>query len=232
MKKIIALLMALMCLTLCSCGDGERSEKQEEKEENQVTQSQKQEEKEEEIETIYAKTPEEAAQMCLDAFKSGNLYNARHYVVPNSETFAELKEFRENMLKSFGVEGNEKLTQKAENLVNKVLGSFVYTKTDTKIDGDNATVTYSVTMPDMESIDYSKHLDAYMTAKGFTQESMIESLEGKTEAEIEEWSMEMGLDVMLYIFEKGTGFGTTNATTVVTAKKSKSGWLVSTIVNQ
>ena len=186
---------------------------------------------EEKVEVIYAKTPEEAADKCIKAFKSGNLYDAKHYVAPDGNAFKEISAFRKNMVKSFGVEGNKELTALAEKLVNNVLVKTEYLRTQTKEKGDSATVSYKVSMPDMQSLDYSKYSDSYMAAKGITPEQLMMELEGMTEEEAESWAMEYSLNVMNYIFESGAAFDTTTETTTVTVKKHKEGWLVSSIEN-
>ncbi len=234
MKKIIAIILALLCVAFCSC---KKEEIKEEKELSVSHEAKKEEEKkeekeqEEEIEVVYAKTPEAAADMCLNAFKSGDLYSARHYVTPDGKAFKELNELREDFLESFQVKGNQRLEEKAEKLVNNVLKHFNYTKTKSDIKGDKATITYSVSMPDMESINYSQYIESYMNAKGMTQEELMASLEGMNEAEIEAWSMEYSLDVMNYIFESGADFERETSVTVISVEKHKSGWLVSHIDN-
>ena len=135
------------------------------------------------------------------------------------------------MVKSFGVEGNKELTALAEKLVNNVLVKTEYLRTQTKEKGDSATVSYKVSMPDMQSLDYSKYSDSYMAAKGITPEQLMKELEGMTEEEAESWAMEYSLNVMNYIFESGAAFDTTTETTTVTVKKHKEGWLVSSIEN-
>lgn len=235
MKKLIAAFMAvLMMFTLFACR-GEEEKKETLSHENAQTtekiEDSDTETEEEEVEIIYAKTPSEAADKCIAAFKSGNLYDAKHYVAPNGNAFKEISAFRKNMVKSFGVDGDKKLTALAEKLVNNVLLKTEYVRTETKEKGDSATVSYSVLMPDMQSIDYSKYSDSYMAAKGITPEQLMMQLEGMTEEESQNWAMEYSLNVMNYIFESGAAFKTITETTTVTVKKHKDGWLVSNIDN-
>lgn len=240
-KKILAAVLAAAALLwLCSCKDektvsapkkpthesvGETEEKEE------IKEIAEQSEKEEEAVRIYAKTPEEAADKCLLALYSGNISDAKHYVSPNGSAFKELNEFRSKTMKSFGVEGNDKLKAKAEKLLDNVLSKFEYKRINTKTEGDFSTVTYSVSMPDMGSIDYSKYSDAYMAASGITWEQLMTRIESMTEEEAQEWSKEYSLDVMNYIFESGGSFKRITQTTTVTVEKHKSGWLVSNIKN-
>lgn len=238
MKKLMAALMAVfMMFMLSACKGAEEADtktaehKSAESTEKTENDAEAFDEAEEEVEIIYAKTPDEAADKCIAAFKSGNLYDAKHYVAPDGNAFKEISAFRKNMVKSFGVEGNKELMALAEKLVNNVLVKTQYIRTETKEKGDSATVSYRVLMPDMQSLDYSKYSDSYMAASGITQEQLMMQLEGMTEAEAESWAMEYSLNVMNYIFESGAEFATTTETTTVTVKKHKDGWLVSNIEN-
>lgn len=234
MKKLIAMLMvALMMFVFSACKGGSEETSTPNHESTQNTDKSENDETdtEEKVEVIYAKTPEEAADKCIEAFKSGNLYDAKHYVAPDGNAFKEISAFRKNMVKSFGVEGNKELMDLAEKLVNNVLVKTEYLRTGTKEKGDSATVSYKVSMPDMQSLDYSKYSDSYMAVKGITPEQLMMELEGMTEEEAESWAMEYSLNVMNYIFESGADFDTTTETTTVTVKKHKEGWLVSSIEN-
>ncbi len=235
MKKLTTVFMvALMMFSLFACKSEEEKKETLSHENAQTTEKIEDsdtETEEEQVEIIYAKTPSEAADKCIEAFKSGNLYDAKHYVAPNGNAFKEISAFRKNMVKSFGVEGNKDLTALAEKLVNNVLVKTQYIRTETKEKGNSATVTYKVLMPDMQSIDYSKYSDSYMAAAGITQEQLMMQLEGMTEEESQNWAMEYSLNVMNYIFESGAAFKTTTETTTVTVKKHKDGWLVSNIDN-
>ncbi len=235
MKRFLAIILAaFIAAGVCSC---KKEEKTEEKPKTHETVNEVGSDAEEdalseaETETIYAKTPEEAADKCIEAFKSGNLYEARNYVAPSGNAFSELSSFRGKMLKSFGVENNEKLTKEAEKLVENVLKQFKYTRESVKINEDVATVSYSVSMPDTQSIDYSRYSDAYMASKEMTQEELMLSLEGMSGEEAENWAMEYSLGVMNYIFESGGSFDRVSETTTVTVRKYKDGWLVSDIKN-
>lgn len=237
MKKFLAVILAaFIAFGICSCKKEEKAEEKPKthnaaKDAESKAEEESLEEAKKEAKTIYAKTPEEAADKCIEAFKSGNLYEARNYVAPSGNAFSELSSFRGKMLKSFGVENNEKLTKEAEKLVENVLKQFKYTRESVKINEDVATISYSVSMPDTQSIDYSRYSDAYMASKGMTQEELMLSLEGMNEEEAEKWAKEYSLGVMNYIFESGGSFDRVSETTTVTARKYKDGWLVSDIKN-
>lgn len=232
-KRFLALLLTGVFLVgLVSC------DKKEEPKSGETVSHEKQEsepseegESEEKIVAIYAKSPEEAADKCLKALYSGNISDAKHYVTPNGNAFKELNSFRDKMMKSFGVSKGSKIEAKAEKLVKNTLSKFNFTRTNVKQTGNEAQVTYQVSMPDMTSINYSRYMDSYMSAMGISQEALMMELEGMNQQEMENWSREFSLDVMNYIFDSNEDFPKANTTTTVHVKKSKKGWLVNEIKN-
>ncbi len=275
MKKL-ALILAVCCFFLVSCGDEavkkeESLEKSVQNTKNEKPEAAKAEDKKEEkketeptpsnaptetpsdapttpptetvdmpttkeeipkVELIYAKTPEEAAEKCIGAFKAGKLSDAAQYATPDGKAFVSLGLFRSKMVKSFGVVGNTELRELADDLVSKVLQKFVYTKTGSQVNGNSATVTYSVSMPDISKIDYSKYADSYMASKGITIEQQMKEIEGMSEAESLTWSKKFALEVMIYIFTNNSNFESKTGTTTVSLEKHSNGWLVSDIKNE
>ncbi len=244
-KRIIAFILATLCLSLCSCGllDKEEEKKAIKEQKDTTYKEVDLEEKDDEgedkeedeigdVEVIYATSPQEAADKCISAFKSGKLSDARHYVTPDGKAFKELGSFRSEMIKSLGVSGKSDLAAKAERLVNNVLKHFVYTKTQVKTNDDKATVVYEVSMPDTSNIAFSKSTEYYMASIGMSQEQLMSKIEGMSEKEAEAWSVEFGIDVMNYVFENETNFPRKTSSTVVLLEKHKSGWLVSDIKNK
>lgn len=242
MKKILALILALGCVFLFSCGKNEVEKTEKPKKETVETQDKAEEtqdsEKEEalaeipKVEVVYETTPEESANKCLEAFKAGDPTKASAYVAPNGKAFKSLGLLKTNMIKAYGVEGNAELTALAEKLVENTLKQYVYTKRETKVNGDKATIVYDVSMPDMAKIDYSKYADNYMASKGITIEQQMMELEGMTEQEMQDWSTKYSLELMNYIFEQGGTFPQKTGTTTVSLEKHEGGWLVSDIINQ
>ncbi len=244
MKKILSFIMLCVAvLALFGCSKTEKTAKKTESEPKKTTEKvQKKEEESKEdaelfeeenapVETIAETSPEEAADKCLDALYAGNLTEARKYSAPDDSAFKELTELRRKMMESFEVMDNQNLKEKVNTLIAATFKQFQKTRNETKINGNSAAVTYSVSMPDMSGIDYSKYSDGYMNASGITQEQLMSQIEGMTEAESEEWSKGYMLDVMIYAFENGGDLPRTTKTTTVYLDKTDSGWLVSKIEN-
>lgn len=186
---------------------------------------------EEPVELIYAKTPDEAAEKCLEAIYSGNLDDAKHYIEYNGNAFKELSELKNGIMQSYKAESNAERKAKVEKYILNVFSKFSYSKKSLKESGDSATVVYSVSMPDISQINYSAYSDSYMTAKGISPESLMTELEGMNSTESAEWSLGFDLDVRNYIFESGADIPMTNAETTVQVKKGKEGWIVTEVKN-
>lgn len=237
MKKVFTVIGIFACLFLYSCGEDAETKKKPQTEKQEEIATEEKTESPEEIEipkvdVIYAKTPLEATEKCLTAFKSGNLLDATAYVTPDGKAFSELGRLKSKMIASFGTSGSDEVLAMAEKLANSALAQFSYTLKEAKTEGDNATLIYSVSMPDMGKINYSKYSDAYMKHMGMTQEQMMTELEGMSESEMQDWSAKYSLGLMNYVFESGEPLEQKIGTTTVKVEKHESGWLVSDIKNE
>ena len=246
MKKFLSIvIICVAVLALFGCSKTEKAAKKTETEPKKTAEKVKDKDKEEvseedaelfkeenaPVETIAETSPEEAADKCLDALYEGNLTEARKYSAPDDSAFKELTELRRKMMESFEVMDNQVLKEKVNTLIAATFKQFQKTRNEIKINGNSATVTYSVSMPDMSGIDYSKYSDGYMSASGITQEQLMSQIEGMTQEESEEWSKGYMLDVMTYAFENGGDLPRVTKTTTVYLDKTENGWLVSKIEN-
>lgn len=224
-RKIFALLLILAAvLSLSSCKNEEKQEEPPKKEEEIPFEFE-----EEEIEIIYAKTPEEASDKCMDAIYTGDLSGAKQYVLEDGNAKTEINKFREGIKKSFEKIAPGASAEKIDRLFKNAFSRTDCKRTGTTKEGDRATVSYLISVPDMGSINFSAYMDEYIASLGMGPEEFMTFLESMSAEESQKWSMELGVDVLNYVFEKGGAFSKSESRAEVVVENRKNGWIVTEI---
>ena len=111
----------------------------------------------------------------------------------------------------------------------KIPNNIELKRTGTTKDGDKAVVSYIISVPDMGSINFSAYMDEYIASLGMGMEEFMTFLESMTAEENQKWSMEMGVDVLNYVFESGGAFSKGESRAEVVVENRKNGWIVTEI---
>lgn len=235
MKKIFAsMLLCIVALSFVSCSDSDGNSDTNKKDGNISSDSSEIDSgtnQEAEVEIIYAKTPEEAAEKCLDAIYSGNLDDAKHYVDPKGNAFKELTETKSKIMTSLDADSSEDRKNKVDKYILNLFSKFSYTQKEVSKKDETSTVVYSVSMPDMGSFNYSTYMDSYMSANGISYEEFFSAYEKMTKEEADKWAVDFQLDVMNYVLENNLEIPMIGTETTVYLKKGNEGWIVTDIKN-
>jgi len=140
-KAITLFVISALCLT-ASCSNS--TTPQNKASDKEIEKENKNEVVEAPVELIYAKSPEEAAEKCLEAIRSGNLDEAKHYVEYNGNAFKEISEFKSKMMTSYKAENNDTRREKVEKYISNFFGELTYSKKSSEQSDNSATVIYSV----------------------------------------------------------------------------------------
>jgi len=227
-KAITLFVVSALCLT-ASCSNS--TTPQNKASDKEIEKENKNEVVEAPVELIYAKSPEEAAEKCLEAIRSGNLDEAKHYVEYNGNAFKEISEFKSKMMTSYKAENNDTRREKVEKYISNFFGELTYSKKSSEQSDNSATVIYSVSLPDMSKLGYSSYSDLYMAANGISPETLMTEIESMSREESENWSLDFTLDVINYTFENNLDIPKTDSNATISLKKSKEGWIVTDIKN-
>ncbi len=224
-RKILALILIFAALLgLPSC---KKEEAEPPKEEDKL--SFELEEEEEVIEIIYAKTPEEASDKCMDAIYTGDFSSAKQYVLEEGNARAEISRFRSGIKQS--LEGISKgvSADKVERLVRNTFNNTLCKRVGVEKNGDKATVSYLISIPDMSGVNFSSYMSEYIASQGMSIEEFMTSLESMTAEENQKWSLELGVDILNYIYESKSSFSRIENKASVVVENRKNGRIVTEI---
>ncbi len=232
MRKILLLVLLLVTLfCFSSCKKEEKAEENTKQEEENISLEAEENEEDEIVEVIYAKTPEEASDKCMEALYTGDFSGAKQYVLQEGNAKTEIGKFREGIKKSLENMSQGVSKEKSDRLLKNTFDNIKCKRTGVNKAGDRATVSYSIVVPDMGGINFSLYMDEYIASLGMGMEEFMTFLESMSEEESQKWSAEFGIDILNYVFESKRTFPKTESQATVVVENRKNGWIVTEINN-